>query len=629
MRLQLGSLDIGSGVQNSLVDAGFDKLYGYAQGSYAMAEELIGQLKSFDIAPVNFNVSYTIPSFTDSFEKPETPVAPSFSFNMPTTPSRPALDNVAVTLPGAQPTFEKEAPLMDFTGKPNALAEDAPTTDVTLTDITVPDAPTITLPDVPTLEAITIPDLPAYTIPTFGYTLPEATDLQAPDGNLEWNEDMYTSALLEKVRGKLSVFLDGGTALPPEVEQALWDRARVREDVIAMKAEQEATDVYAANGWSLPQGVQLAKIEEVRQANADKASTLSRDVAIEQAKLEQANMQFAVEKGIAFENLLANITMQIAQRQFDAARVSVEIAINVFNAKVALYNSRLQAYQASASVYKTLVDAELVKLEAYKAEIEGQRVLGEINLQKVEVYKATLQGLLANVELFKGQLEGVRTQVEVDKSRIDAARLLVETYKTKVDAKSAEYQAWATSIEAESKKMQGFQIEAQAFQARMGGWQSGVEAYVSKAKIENEINSQRVEQYKADIGAMQALVAAEAERIKALSAVYEGQAKVFTAEGSIEESRVRSAQIVWDAIVKNTAAQAELNLKAADLNINQLQRNAQLNQAAIEGATRAASQLASASLAGINVSAGLNTGFNISHSASISESADVTPVVAS
>jgi uncharacterized protein YjbI with pentapeptide repeats len=502
-------------------------------------------------------------------------------------------------------------------------------TDIALTDIDVPDAPTLDLPDIPVLETISIPSVPAYTIPTFGYTLPEATDLTAPDGNLQWDEDMYTSALLEKLRGKLSVYMDGGTGLAPEVEQALWDRARVREDIIAMKAEQEVTNGFAANGWSLPQGVQVAMINEVRQNNAEKASTLSRDIAIKQAELEQANAQFAIEKGIAFENMLANITMQIAQRQFEAARVAVEIAINVFNAKVQLYNTQLQAYQASASVYKTLVDAELVKLEAYKAEIEGQRVLGEINLQKVEIYKATLQGLLANVELYKGQLEGVRTQVEVDRSRIEAAKLLVETYKTKVDAKSAEYQAWATSIEAESKKMQGFQIEAQAFQARMGGWQSGVEAFATKAKIENEINSQRVEQYKADIGALQALVGAEAERIKALSAVYEGQAKVFTAEGSIEESRVRAAQIVWDAIVKNTAAQAELSLKAADLNINQLQRNAQLNQAAIEGATRAAAQLASASLAGINVSAGLNTGFNISHSANISETADVTPVVAS
>jgi hypothetical protein len=629
MRLQLGSLDVGTGVANSYVDQGFSTLYNYASGSYHLAEELIGQLKEFNVAPVNFNVSYTIPTFTETFTKParpEDPVLPSLTVDAPTPP---ALTSVDFILPGGQPSFTKDAPLMDFTGKPNALTEDAPETVVSLTDIALPSVPDISLPSIPALETLTIPTLPSYTIPTFGYTMPEPMDLMAPDGTLAWNESEYITDLTTKISSRLSVFMDGGTALPANVEQALWDRERVREDRVAAKTAQGVYEEFSARGFSLPQGVMAQRLAEIAQANQDKAVTLGRDIAIKQAELEQANMQFAISQGIAYENMMGSFAMQIAQRRFEAAKTTVELAIQVFNARVALYNSQLQAYQTAATVYSELVKAELLKLEAYKAEIEGQKVLGEINLQKVEIYKATLQGLMTNVELYKGQLEGVRTQVEVDRSRIEAAKLLVETYKTKVEAKSAEYQAWSTSIEAESKKMQGFQVEAQAFASRMQGWQAGVEAYVSKAKIENEINSQRVEQFRAEIEAYKADVQAVVAQIQAATSVYDGQAKVFAAEGSIEEARVRSAQIVWDAIVKNTAAQAELNMKAADLNINQLQRNAQLNQAAIEGATRAASQLASASLAGINVSAGLNTGFNISHSANISETADVTPVVAS
>jgi len=172
---------------------------------------------------------------------------------------------------------------------------------------------------------------------------------------------------------------NGGTGLPAAIEQQLWDRARGREDAQALRGEEEVNTTFAARGWTLPQGAQVARIDEARQQVLNKNASLSRDVAIEQAKLEQSNVHFAVQGEISLKSNVMSSAIQYVGEKLRAAGQATEDAGALVAAEKRLYDTSLEFFRAQEA------NAELLmKYEELRSNIqltENENAINAFNAQ--------------------------------------------------------------------------------------------------------------------------------------------------------------------------------------------------------------------------------------------------------
>ncbi len=593
-------------VAGNLVQNGWTTYANYAKTAFHEAQDFAGQLKNYydTIEPVNVDLQIDIPEvlLTD-FEMPEAPDTPELEFNSPVLGYDPDIDTSLTYTFYDPPEYDVTKPSINTPQPPDALTATAPDTPPELSDVTVPDAPTIVLPDAPTPYAITLPDVPDdMVIPTWSETAPEI-DFVAPTGSLVWSEDEYSSALLTKVTGTLSTWLDGGTGLPDEIWNQIWARVTKANAQLARRSEQEAAEEWASRGFFMPLGPLNAAIARVRQEAINLDAEKLREIALEAAKMEVENLRFAIDKGTALETVLIGAHQQMAARALEAEKLMFDVAINIFNSKVSLYNAQIQGYATKAQVYKTQIEASLLVLERYKAELEGQKLIGELNQQAVQLYLGKLDAVTKAIEVYKAQLEGVRTQVDVDKNRIESFRALIQAYGEQVQAKGLEYQAYQTQLQGELMKVQIYQSETNAFASRMNAFVAQTQAMSTYVDAQVKIKDFEIKKFDAYLEKFKAEIAAESERIKALSTQYDGQAKVYVARGEIEKARTSVEDRRFELYVKQAQITADLEAKEAELNLSQIQRLLALELESLKTILATQSQLASAAMAAFNLQA--------------------------
>lgn len=566
---------------------------------------------------------FTAPAIGYTLSLPQAPTAPDVSFPVIDALDPLALDTISAVTPGAVPAFTSAAPVVQILDKPSALSVTQPGAAPTIADVVMPDAPAVVFPDDPLLELIHLPALPSISLPTFTGMAP-GDSLTTPTTGFVWSEDYYDSALLNDATSRLTTMMLGGTGLPAAIEQAIWDRSRAREDVIARKATQEAYEEFSSRGFSLPPGALAGRVSEVWQKNREAASTVSRDIAVKQAELEIDNMKFAVSTGIQLEGQMMTYAGQYAARALDAAKTTVQVALDIFNAQIALYNARLQAYQTEASVYKELIQAESIKLDQYRTEIEAQKLVGDINMQAIQIYSERIKALMAAVDLYKAQLDGVKTGVDVDRARIDGFRATVDAYKAMVESKSSEYQAWGQSIQGEVAKVSAYEAQARAFGTLVDAYKTGETVKIENMRAQISGNEMKVKAFGAEVDYLSEQIKAGIAQVDTGVKIYDGQARVYGAQIGGEQARVQALAEQTRLIMAAGSTEAEMNLKAADINIQQLLRIVQVELEGRKAAAAVAGQLAASAMSSFNLGASVSSSWDRSIGNSLSESHSLT-----
>jgi hypothetical protein len=188
--------------------------------------------------------------------------ATDISVVLPAVPSKPTINTSDINV--AVPTFAGSVSI-NPPAAPAALdSSGAPTRPNIDTNIAIPDAPQISMPPSPNIEDVLVPTFNFPALPLFTDTAPTFNEA-APNVALEWNEPVYYSPLLDDLRVKVRDVLAGGTGLPAAVEQALFDRARSREESQTTKAVQEAFDTFATRGFNMPPGMLVAQVNAARE----------------------------------------------------------------------------------------------------------------------------------------------------------------------------------------------------------------------------------------------------------------------------------------------------------------------------------------------------------------------------
>lgn len=557
---------------------------------------------------------------------PATPTHPGdMDFNPQAAPVPPTLTPVTMpSLPQA-PIFSAVRPAVDFDAisKPEALSANVPSAP-TLFDVNLPSDPVYTMPEAPSMIPISLPGEPELDIPSFDAAVPDAPGSPSVP-TFSFTEPEYVSSLLDTLKAKLESWVGGeSTGLDPDVEQAIFDRGRARENANATRLLGEVRRSFASRGFNMPPGAMAIAMQRAVQETNDKISGLNREIIIAQADLEQKNRQFAATSAIQTEGALLQHHNGMATRAYEAARYTVESAVALYQLIITRYSAQVQAYNSQAQVFRTLVDAALAKLEVYRAQLDGQRLIGELNRIESDVYTSRLQGVLAIIETYKQKVEAAKVISDVNNSKISAFGGEVEAYRAQVQAKASEYDAYSSEIQAEATKLEAYRVDAQAYQSEVSGYEALVRAKTAATEIEARVNQEiPLDRFKAETEIFRSNVAAESERLRALSSVYNTDVSAFSAIAGAKASQVQADAQKYQSESAHLLQEAELRLTSLRANVDKMLGSIDLVKEIAKTGGIISSQLAASALSMVNLNASLGSSDSFSQSLNTSKSENV------
>jgi hypothetical protein len=600
----------------------FNYIDTYANTAFNNASDVALDLSTPPRYTFNPNVEFEPVSSNITLQSVTKPSIPLPTFTNKQKPSGVNLNIPNIISLTKPPEYNIADPDINLPAVPSPLDIDLPVKDFVInTDFDYPVEPNITLPDVPSIIDLDIPTPTAIEIPLYEAIFPDSSLIITPGFTFSWNEDMYSDDLLVKVTQALITRLDGGTGLPPLVEEAIWNRGRDREQRAALQAEETLLKDRGSAGFSRPPGSLQAALSNVIQETQGKLITLSREIAIKQAELEQENIKTTIQQSIALEDILIREYNNIAQRRFEAAKYIQEIAIEIFKAEILKYNSQLEAYKAYSSAYTSRVQAELAKIEIFKAQIDAEKLKGDINEQNVRIYLARIDAVKSNVELYRALISAVSEKLNAEKLKLDIYRTDIDAYTAEVQAKSAEFSLYSDQIKAEMAKVDMFDSKVKAFVSRVQGYASLNDVAIKKAEIETEIESLKIKKYEADLDGYIKQVQAEQAMYAAAINLYSGEADMYRAELGYNTASAELATKNSLAVIEQNRHAADIALASAQLILKALEGSIQNMTESKKAAGGIFSQLSASALSSINVASNVSQGVSIQGQESFSTNA--------
>lgn len=605
-----------------LVTQQFERAKTYADNAISQVNAFSSQLNTTFFNAPTISVAWndlappTLPSM------PSDPQAPEIGFAAPMLPTPLELNSPTIT-PLA---FTEIAPTLTIPTAPTVSYGVAPT---------IPSVGAVSIPTAPTLSTVATPNYLALSTPTFAgvdlrpdlqaqlTTIP-TLNLVAPTPYSYAVNTGYSSTLLSSLNATVNARMAGGTGLNATVEQAIWDRARTREINIALTDEAEIDRTNDALGFQLPPGVIAAQKRQTQRLYYDKLSSLSRDIAIKQADMEQENLKQTIDMGINLEGKLIDRAMQMERLSFENAKNYADNAIQVYNSQVSGYSALLQGYQTFAAGYKTIIDGELSKVEVYKAQLVGEQAKADVNNSLVNQFKAQIDAGLAQVQIFQAQVGAANALVQLEQTKISAAGEQIKGYIASINAETAKVEAFKAQVQAEATKVDIYKTKADAFASVAGAAaeQSRLELGVYNAKLEAKKNE--YESYRAQVDA-------ERSRMEALAKQSEAIWNGFRAKVQSIEASSAAITKVWESNIRKYQAVQELSVQTAKYNNDAFLATRQARLDATRAGLQTYSQLCASAYSMVNASAGISasggTSVSYSYSNETSSKAPMTAII--
>jgi hypothetical protein len=583
---------------------------------------LADSLASYQVANINFTVdptpvqSYTIKTVDDAtdfdaVEFDEFGPIPTIDAAFVTTPA----------LPDGEPLPPGDAPPVDIPTPPTAYH---PAFGLT---------PTIVFPAVPSYGDLTsgvpFPDLLPITLPPapdvdFGIPFtatPPVFDARPPDAaDFNYTEQAYDPLLVSEIKTAIQATLAGTTGLPRVVEEALWQREAEREAATAASAVRDAFDEMAARGFTLPNGPLQSKLLQVKQNSQNQKNSLGRDVMIRVHEVLVDQFKFGVAQGIALENTWIQLYSDIQNRRLQAARVAVDIAIQVYNALVAQYQAAAAVYKTQADVFATRIQAELAKLQAYSEQLRAQQLIGELNQQAVAIYTARLNAIEINVRAYLADIEAYGQKINGEKLKLDAFRTTIEIEDEKLKANQAEFQIWSGQLQGQQLIQQSFATRAQTYLGNVQAWRTKYEAQIDRQRGEIAALEAQTSRYVARIQGLTAQGNYQVARGQAIIAGNTAKVQRLQADVAMASSYNTALSEKIRMINAANAQNTELALKNGEINAQNGLAVAQLLEHAIATATQVLAQMTSSFASSVNMHANVSDATQFSQSCNYSTS---------
>ncbi len=507
---------------------------GYADSWVSQANAFINSVA--DEADTVFNVE-----FPDNLSVTPSDVLGGLSALSVLRPVRPSFSAIDTTLSATQPTidtptpvsvdvpeFTGAAPALDLTGMPSAFSGSVPS-EPSVSDPTLPSEPTLALPVAPVFELVAVPATPSIEIPPFTASAP-IDDLVVPTNTFSFAEERYQSDLLDAAKAKLLLDLqNGGYGIEPADEQALFQRARAREEAVGLEETEKTLRSFAQRGFPLEPAEASVALAAVTQSVHSKLAAASREIMLERSRLYVENRQFTIKEVRELETVLIDYHNSLMERSLNAAKAVLDAGIAIFNATVARYNARMEAYRVEAQVFESRIRAVAQQVDIYKTQIEAANLTYEGQRVATEVYRAQLAGLQAVVDLYRSRVEAVRVVADVQRLKIEGFRGRVDAYVAQVQANQAAFQGYESKVRGQAARADAFRAEVEAYRARVEGYSAKARAESDNARAVLEAGRTKLTAYQAAVEAFRARVDAQARAEGAKADQYRADAAAVSA----------------------------------------------------------------------------------------------------
>jgi len=491
----------------------------------------------------------------------------------------PSVDDVTLDLSGVEDpgTFSPiNDPTINYGGlvKPDDLNATKPTAPNNIREFNendYPDLPTIeyacglTIPCPPTLEDLDFPAAPDITLPTSPDFVSPTLSAPLPNDVLEFFYTPYSSDLQTAVSGELlDRIQNGGTGLNNSVEQAIWDRARNREDINANRSELEVINAQEARGFERPTGSHLAALDFLAQETQSKIADLSREVAIKQAELEQRNLEYSIQAAISLEGQLLQAHLQQQDLAFRAAEAKVRLAYELYGLQINQLQAELDIYKTNFQVFTAQVQAELAEIEIYKTQIEAQAQISQVNNQLVDIYRARIGAVSEAVNVFRAETDAVNSQVEAEKLKLDLYGSELDAYTKEIEAFRSEYDGYVAQLNAEKTKADIYKTEADVYATR-------VQAYATQVDVRAKEADVAIEGEKLELDAYRSRLALQDSKFSAAKAKAQAISDYVRSEGTRFASETQLGIATTTASIKASEANASIARNKSDVALSNAQ----------------------------------------------------------
>lgn len=465
-----------------------------------------------------------------------TPGDPNISFTPPEEPSGlvPEFDAIPnIDISGA-PSGDVDAPKLEAVTPPSPLSgftKEAPQIEI---EALIPDAPDYIKPDHPVLGGYVVPSPVQLTLPEFTETSissPPTVDedagtiigrayrdvapsfVAALSGYLDtvllkYNPRYHTQ--MQAVEDQLARYMQGGTGLDPTVEDAIYARARDKNNAEARRAIGSAYADAASRGFTLPAGGMLSAIQTARQAAADNNARAATEIAIAQAEMEQKNLHFAVTTSTGLRTAVMSSLIQYAQvlatlngQALEYAKAVLSGVIEAYNLGVKKAELELEVLKSHVLVYETRMKGAALKMEMYRSEIAALEAMVNVDRARVDMFRSQVDAASAEMAVYKTRIDAVVSVATLKKIQMELFSTEVQAYGIQVQAKEAEWRGYSAALQGEETKIKLYQAQLDALKIQHGIYQSRVEAQSSIAKIHVERNNAKAIEAKASADAYQ------------------------------------------------------------------------------------------------------------------------------
>lgn len=582
------------------VDGYIDSARNFADGAYQGAKEAldratrlvssIGYLQpDVTLEPIDLQLAppeaFTLPGLGGAeFTPPPAPgAAPSYQdVGGIDTSGAPTLSAAPPTLtlpsaPAAIGAFTDTAPLIntsiEFPEPPDQLINPL-VADPVLGDHVLPVKPDVVLPvfdaSRPVLDADAPDDLPGQMQRAYRDVNPAM--VSAMEGQVDamiakFSPRFHTA--MESVEQQLARYLQGGTGFNPAVENAIYERNRDKVGAEYRRVRDTAWGEAADRGFTLPGGALMSAVLQARQGAADNLARASTEIAIKQAELEQANLQFAVTTSANLRTTMLNAALsyhsnliQINGQALEFSKTAVGLVVETYNTAIKAYAAALDGYRADAAVYETRLKAAMAGIELYKAEIDALQAMVEVDTARVNVYRARLDALNSLASVYRSRIDAVAAKANMQKLKLELFQSQVQAYGAQVQAKNSEWQGYSAALSGEEAKARIFGTQVQAYTAEVGGWQAKIQAQAEAARASALTNQARAQQYEADVRAYSAVVGARGELARTQLENERQRVLAFQASTQAAVSYATMAQTYYKTRADVQISYADVKLRA-------------------------------------------------------------------
>ncbi len=470
-------------------------------------------------------------------------------------------------------------------------------------------APTENVPDKLTnIGDYTIPSPPSITIADFGLPIP-AYELTIPDIEFSYVEVEYTSALKDALNTKLlSDVENGGTGLSEEVEDAIWERTRERDDRDYQEAATKLDSKWSGKGFSLPEGTLPELHQDLIVDDRNQRIERSRDILIKQAELAQANTHFAITSSLSLEQLELNHANEVANRSLEAAKSTMELGIAFYNLKISDYNIQLERAKLQAVEQSARLEGEKLKLEAYKVELMEAQAKGALDKDRLAEYQIDLERYEKQIKLFNAEQGAAQIALGIEGLKVSLYEANIKDFSSRLDAQRNEALLYEAQVKGELGKIQVYAAELEAEKTRVATLKVQTDIEIAKVNESVKLQDLELRAFLGNIEAYKATVGVASVELSQEAIMYGHDVDKYRADIQRDVSQL---ELGVETLIKGRALDLQntnIRLENAKANLQALLSTANLRLEAAKGIASAYVSITGAVMSGFSTIASIESG---------------------